>query len=337
MAARSSRTQWPTVMNPTASEIEKSSPTSQHDDDDSEPTFALLRKSRLSAPRLQAQLYQLFDRSRLRRLKNTLLIKGAWQQVTRIEDLCHTHVSNTWLNHIDACAGSVLTPHDYITNLQRRLGNKAYTGFGQCRLCGSFLDSQLEHGESCSTAEATRGHYACVHAVLGGLKLADQESPRNPRGLTEAQSRLADLFTTGAVPGRSAALDVCVASSNAAAARGDAAQAAFDRKISQCRRRIPVLFVRGSFTAPWCRQQTVAPSSLQYAADIAACRDGHQMSAKALQHRWKHEIQRALLRRRAAMTRAVLPKPQTQPEWLLAGLKDRALSHWVRAPPLDGR
>ena len=207
MAAHSSRTQWPTVMNPTVSEIEKSSPTSQHDDDDSEPIFALPRKSRLSAPRLQAQLSQLFDRTRLRR---NLLTKGAWQQVTRIEDLCHTHVSNTWLNHIDACAGSVLTPQDYITNVQRRLGNRAYTGFGQCRLCGSFLDSQLEHGESCSTAEATRGHYACVHAVLGGLRLADQESPRNPRGLTEAQSRLADLFISGAVPGRSAALDVCV-------------------------------------------------------------------------------------------------------------------------------
>ena len=29
---------------------------------------------------------------------------------------------------------------DYITNVQKRLGNRAWTGFGQCRLCGSFLD-----------------------------------------------------------------------------------------------------------------------------------------------------------------------------------------------------
>ena len=34
----------------------------------------------------------------------------------------------------------------YITNVQKRLGNRAYTGFGQCRLCGSFLASQFEHG-----------------------------------------------------------------------------------------------------------------------------------------------------------------------------------------------
>ena len=70
-------------------------------------------------------------------------------------------------------AGSVLTPHDYVTNEQKRLGNRTYTRFGQCRLCASFLGSHLEHGETWSIAETTHGHYACVHAVLGGLKLAD--------------------------------------------------------------------------------------------------------------------------------------------------------------------
>ena len=46
---------------------------------------------------------------------------------------------------------------------------------------------------------------------------------------------LADILTTAAVPRRSPALDVCVASSIAAAARGDAAQAAFDRELSHYR------------------------------------------------------------------------------------------------------
>ena len=111
------------------------------------------------------------------------------------------------------------------------------TGSGQCRLCGSFLDPQLEHGET-STAEATRGRYACVHAVLAGLRLADPGTTTEPRGHTETQSWSSDLFAT-AVPGRSAALDVCVASSNAAAARRDAAQALFDRKLSHYRQQIP--------------------------------------------------------------------------------------------------
>ena len=43
------------------------------------------------------------------------------------------------------------------------------------------------------------GHYACVHAVLGGLRLADPGLTTEPRGLTATQCRPADLFTTVAV------------------------------------------------------------------------------------------------------------------------------------------
>ena len=39
--------------------------------------------------------------------------------MTLIEDSCHTHVSHKWLYHLDACAGSVLTPYDYVTNVQK--------------------------------------------------------------------------------------------------------------------------------------------------------------------------------------------------------------------------
>ena len=69
---------------------------------------------------------------------------------------------------------------------------------------------------------------------------------------------------------------------------------------------------RGAGTHP------AATRTLQYAADIAASRNGEQLSAKSLQRRWKHEIQIALLRRRAAMTRAVLPNPSLQPSSLSA-------------------
>ena len=66
--------------------------------------------------------------------------------------------------------------------------------------------------------------------------------------------------------------------------------------------------------------------TLQYAADIASSRNGQQMSAQSLQRRWKHEIQIALSRRRAAMARAFLHNPAA--EWLLAGIIDGALHHW---------
>ena len=116
-----------------------------------------------------------------------------------------------------------MTPHDYITNLQKRLGNRVWVGGGECRLCGSFLDPH-----SWNMAESLQHHRShagnTVHAFTMWCAVENsqtQASPRNPRGLTASQSRPADIFTTAAVPGRSAALDVCVASSNAAAARGD--------------------------------------------------------------------------------------------------------------------
>ena len=89
--------------------------------------------------------------------------------------------------------------------------------------------------EICSSSEATRCHDACVHALLGVLKLADLGVTTEPPGLAETTSRMADLFTTFAVPGRGGNLDVRAASSSAAAARGDAAQAACDWKTSHYR------------------------------------------------------------------------------------------------------
>ena len=106
--------------------------------------------------------------------------------------------------------GKCLAPHEYITNVQKGLDNRTWAGFGQCRLCGFFLDPPLEHAETCSNAEATREHCACVHAVVCGTKQADPGIATEPRGITASQSRPADIFTTAAVSRRSAALDVCV-------------------------------------------------------------------------------------------------------------------------------
>ena len=94
-------------------------------------------------------------------------------QVTRIQDLSHPQVSHKWLYHQRiACAGSVLTPNDYIANVQKRLGNRVWLGDGQCQCCGSFLDPQLEHVETCSNAE-----------VVCAMKLADPGITTEPRGL----------------------------------------------------------------------------------------------------------------------------------------------------------
>ena len=211
--------------------------------------------------------------------------------------------------------------------------------------CGSFIafiDAQLEHVETCSAAEATRGHCACVHAVQEKPKLADPGIATEPKAPTETQSRPANIFAAAPVQGRSAALDVCVASSNAAAARGYAAQAASDRKILHDRRKNLDLRNQGIVYRQllWTvdgrpHQQSPEPYNTQQI--FAACRKSQQRSATPLKHRWKHGIQIAFLRRRAAMTRAVLSHTSARAKWLLAGLRDRVANHWIRAPPLDGQ
>ena len=94
---------------------------------------------------------------------------GNWPQLDRIRKLCHKEVSHKWLSHLDAKIGFVFTAIDYVINIQKRLGARTYTGGAPVRFCGAHLESQLEHAELCSTAEATRRQYACVRAVVDGL------------------------------------------------------------------------------------------------------------------------------------------------------------------------
>ena len=295
---------------------------------------------RLSAPHLQRELSRLFDVTRLRTLQSQLRTECAWEQLDRLKELRHKEVSHKWLWHLDSRKGSVLSEADYIANVQRRLGARIYEGSEQCRICGAVLDPYLEHSETCATAEATKGHYACVRSLVEGLRLADPQVCTEPRGLTNTQTRPADILTTAAVPGRSAALDVCVASPNAAAARGDAAEAAFKRKLAHYRRVIPQLAAAGIAFRPliWtadARPHPAAVRTLKYAASLAATRSGVQADSSALLSRWKHEVTISILRRRAAMSRAVVPRRNAMAEWLLTGVCEDAPSSETRAMELD--
>ena len=161
--------------------------------------------------------------------------------------LCHSQVSHKWLYHLDACAGSVQAPHGYSTNVQ--IGNRVLGG-GQCRCCDSCLDPQLEHAETCSNAEATKE----------ALRVRSRRSLRHETGRPwhYCGTQGAHCYAIQddccchhrCCPGRSAVLDVCVASSIAAAARGEAAQAAFNRKLSHCGDEIGELRQQGMNYSP---------------------------------------------------------------------------------------
>ena len=56
--------------------------------------------------------------------------------------------------------------------------------------------------------------------------------------------------------------------------------------------------------------------------------------AKSLVARWGHEIQVALMRRRAAMARAVLPRLSGRDAWMLTGSSGAVPTSERRCPPL---
>jgi hypothetical protein len=295
---------------------------------------------RLTAPHLQKELTRLADCTRLRALESRLRAQANWGQLERLRDLRHPEVSHEWLWHLNARSGTVMAQADYIIGVQKRLGARIYEGAARCRLCGAYLDPELQHSETCSTAEATRGHYACVRVLVEGFRLADPSTTTEPRGLTDTMARPADILTNAAVPGRGAALDVCVASSVAAAALGDAAEAAFRRKLRHYRNIIPQLAEAGIAFRPlvWTadgRPHPAATRTLHYAAGLAAARGGADVTVSSLLRRWRHELQVAIQRRRAAMVRAVLPRLSPRAEWLLTGVSGEEPSVHGRAPPLD--
>ena len=161
----------PGVANPTIASLEHPSSASQDEDSD-DMDFSAPRKSRLSAPQLQAQLSRLTDRSLLRRLKDTLLSKGAWQQVTGIEDLCHAQVSHKWLCHLDARAGSVLTRlHHQCSENSRQ---QCLGGRWPVRMLRFLPGPTVGTRRHLLQPQATQRHYARVHAVVCGMKLADR-------------------------------------------------------------------------------------------------------------------------------------------------------------------
>ena len=297
------------------------------------------RSRRMTPQHLQRELSKLADRTRLRALEAILRQQCNWDQLDTLRDLRHPEVSHKWIWHLDSRRGSVLAPSDYVSSVQRRLGAHVHEREGPCRLCGAPLDPGLVHADCCDTAGATRGHYAVVRALLRGLKLADPAITTEPRGLTTTQSRPADIFTNAAVPGRGAALDVCVAAPSASRAAGDAAEAAFRRKLRRYRREIPQLAAAGIAFRPmvWTangRPHPAVTRTLAFAAEMAANRSDRDVEPRALLSRWRHELQVAILQRRAAMMRAVLPRASARDIWLLAGASGAVPCISGRAAPL---
>ena len=126
---------------------------------------------------------------------------------------------------------------------------------------------------------------------------------------------------------------------NASVAVGDAAGSAFKRKLRRYRTEIRELAAAGIAYRPmvWTangRPHPAVTRTLHFAAAQAANRSERNSDPSALVARWEHEIQVALMRRRAAMARAVLPRLGHTDAWMLTGFTVAAPAATGRAAPL---
>ena len=135
-----------------------------------EGLVVMARGAHISARQLQQQLWRPRDRTKLRRLKTTLRSKGAWQRA-RIEGLR----GPSCLLQVAVSPGSTCW---------ERPGSLCL--WSQCA-------RDTHRSETRSTADATRGHHACVKA-LSGVKLADPAITAEPRRLSDSTSNASSHF-----------------------------------------------------------------------------------------------------------------------------------------------
>ena len=214
--------QWPNSHEPNECRHRTTSdPTSQHEDDGTDSHLPQLEKD--------GSAHHSFKHS-CRGCPRSVATSGEDLNIQR-----PTNVSHDGLYHLDECAGQCLCTarlHHQCAKGQR----EPHTGGNLSSVWSILGPPSLSTQKS---AALLKPPVASTRAFMSSSGDADPGVTTEPRGLRETQSIPADLFTTTAVSGRSAALDVCGASSNPASARGDAAQKAFERNTSHYRRQNP--------------------------------------------------------------------------------------------------
>ncbi|CAE8635350.1 unnamed protein product [Polarella glacialis] len=264
-------------------------------------------------PQLQQALSGLVDRDCSDKLTAQADAEGRLPDARRLRDLKDTTVSSEWLWAVDPRSPAALEPDAFVSAVRLRLG----AGFALepllCRACRRVLDPGGSHALCCAPGESTRGHNDVRDAVFDLVHLADATAEKEVLGLLEAAPGLrpADILTSAASPGLTSALDVGIASPDAAHAGADCAEAMRVRKRAVYSRFLPALEAEGIEYRPlvwscWGREHPDTTATLTQLARQAARRRSMPDHIRLLQ-RARAQIGAALARRAAAMLRACMP------------------------------
>ncbi|CAE8601449.1 unnamed protein product [Polarella glacialis] len=262
---------------------------------------------------LQHALAGLVDRDGLDAMVSALTDGGRDSDVRRLTELRHETVSSEWLWALDPRAPASLEPDAYVAAVRLRLGASFATEPLLCRACRGTLDPSGYHAFCCAPGESTRGHNDVRDCLFDLARLADSTAEREVLGLLDAAPGLrpADVLTSAASPGLTSALDVGVASPDAANAGADCAEAMRVRKRATYARFLPALLAEGVEYRPlvwscWGREHPDTTAALTQLARQAARRRGAS-DYRPLLRRARARIGAAIARRAAGMLRACMP------------------------------
>ena len=271
--------------------------------------------ARLAAPalHLQRQLTDIIDRRIASALAQYLGQADWWPDVRRLRDLSDPQCHHGWLWQHSPETGPVLAPVEYVTAVRLRLGAAGPDEPAVCGYCGKqLLDASAAHALCC--ANSVVGHNAVRDELHAAASMSDPSAELEPLGLITSHPTLrpADVLTSAALPGRLAALDVGVASPDAAGAGDDCTQSMVASKRGTYAAHLDALGQAGIQYQPvvWSaygRPHPDAKRILLTMARTASRRRGLE-SYRELANRWASRITTELWRRAARMVLACWPR-----------------------------
>ena len=158
-------------------------------------------------------MYSLLDEQRSDQLRERFRSARSWTDLRRLRELQDPTVSHDWLWKLNPAHGATVAAGDFSLGLRIRLGASLTEEEILCTRCGhTIVDSMAAHALCCAAPEGTHGHYEARDKLLNLVQLADPGATTEVPELIPSRPALrpADIFTTAALPGSRAALDIGV-------------------------------------------------------------------------------------------------------------------------------
>ena len=151
----------------------------------------------------------------------------------RLAELGHEENDHAWMWHLSKHRGPVLTNDQFVEALRVRLGAAGPEEAVPCALCGTeLIDSAGAHAHCCAKGESTRGHHKVSRKILDAAKQCDPSAEHEAKDLIPGtRLRPADVLT-GALGNGLLALDIGIASPDAAHAGEDCTATMYANKLA---------------------------------------------------------------------------------------------------------